>query len=740
MLGENGTQTRTFQYDRRGLLTSETHPELGSTGGSSVTYSNYDALGKAHRRTRGGLDLAFDYDSAERVTRVYPFGSSSSWKQFVYDDPNGATYPQCAGGICNGKLIASTRWNQYPDAAHLQTVTETWHYDASTGMANQRDDSIGLTGDAFRVQRSFNDAGLLASTTYPCRVSNGACADSARNVTDGYTRGLLTSVGTWSDAITYQANGMVASVHHTNGMSETWTPDPHGMARPCSIIGTGSGGTVVTSSTDPCGSVLQGSAWTSGQYLYDGAGNVTQIGTTVYQYDAVNRLASWSSPGPVGGTISRSVTLDAYGNFLSMKVSRCQTAGACFHSSQVAGRISGTTNHYANVTYDDAGNVTNDGRQFTYDTVGMMATSTTGSRSYRYLYTADDERIGIVEVTGTPAYTWTIRGFGDEILRNYRGTGTGMAWVEDEIWRGGSLLANERPSLTRHYALDHLGSPRALTGSTGTFLGTQDFQPYGTGGTTDGGALQFTGHERDAELLGDTSGSMPDYFHARSYDVARGRFLSVDPNVDNEKAAHEPQLWSRYTYVGNNPLRYMDPDGRERLGYWNSGREPVPDRGFKTEMVETSKTAALFGGVLVGPALAAESAFEGTLFLMRSPGTVLAAMKLLDLMGGDSSRHINPAGQTGNKLGYLLGEYESSGGKGGLFAGLLGFDKKTLDAAIRSHFAENLAESELQENGRLAVTGAMTGANDVVRTITTIWQWNKKTGLWDLITGYQGAK
>ena len=55
-----------------------------------------------------------------------------------------------------------------------------------------------MTGDAFRVQRSFNDAGLVASTTYPCRVSGTSCADSARSVTDGYTRGLLTSVGTWA--------------------------------------------------------------------------------------------------------------------------------------------------------------------------------------------------------------------------------------------------------------------------------------------------------------------------------------------------------------------------------------------------------------------------------------------------------------------------------------------------------------------------------------------------------------
>jgi RHS repeat-associated protein len=574
-------------------------PELGSTGGSNITYGNYDALGKAHRRTRGGLDLAFDYDNAERVTRVYPFGSSSSWKQFVYDDPNGTTYPQCTGGICNGKIVASTRWNQYPDAAHLVTVTETWHYDPSTGLANQRDDTVGLTGDAFRVQRSFNDAGLVASTTYPCRISGSTCADTTRSVTDGYTRGLLTSVGTWANAITYQANGMVASVHHTNGASETWTPDPKGMDRPCSIIGTGSGGTVVPSSSDPCGSVLQGSGWTSGQYLYDGAGDVTQIGATAYQYDAVNRLVSWSSPGPTGGTISRSATLDAYGNLLSMKVSRCQTAGACFHSSSVAGQISGTTNHYVNVTYDAAGNVTNDGRQFTYDTVGMMATSVIGGRSYRYLYTADDERIGIVEMTGTPVYTWTIRGFGNEILRNYRGTGAGMAWVEDEIWRGGSLLANERPSLTRHYALDHLGSPRALTGSTGTFLGTQDFQPYGAGGTTDGGALQFTGHERDAELLPDTTGTMPDYFHARNYDVARVRFLSVDANLDVEKTLKVPQKWNRYAYALNNPIRYTDPDGKAENDFRcvecpNAAAKAAFDRGVSQGMKVGAATGAAY--------------------------------------------------------------------------------------------------------------------------------------------------
>jgi hypothetical protein len=42
-----------------------------------------------------------------------------------------------------------------------------------------------------------------------------------------------------------------------------------------------------------------------------------------------------------------------------------------------------------------------------------------------------------------------------------------------------------------------------------------------------------------------------------------GRFLSVDPVLDREKALKEPQRWNRYSYVINNPLRFRDPDGRQ---------------------------------------------------------------------------------------------------------------------------------------------------------------------------------
>jgi hypothetical protein len=44
--------------------------------------------------------------------------------------------------------------------------------------------------------------------------------------------------------------------------------------------------------------------------------------------------------------------------------------------------------------------------------------------------------------------------------------------------------------------------------------------------------------------------------------IRRGRFLSVDPNLDIKRSLPEPQRWNRYSYVVNNPVNRIDPDGR----------------------------------------------------------------------------------------------------------------------------------------------------------------------------------
>jgi RHS repeat-associated protein len=70
--------------------------------------------------------------------------------------------------------------------------------------------------------------------------------------------------------------------------------------------------------------------------------------------------------------------------------------------------------------------------------------------------------------------------------------------------------------------------------------------------------LQFvrcSGKERDSE-------SGLDYFLARYYSGAQGRFTSPDPKMISKQRMLDPQQWNMYEYARNNPLLFIDPDGR----------------------------------------------------------------------------------------------------------------------------------------------------------------------------------
>jgi RHS repeat-associated protein len=65
-----------------------------------------------------------------------------------------------------------------------------------------------------------------------------------------------------------------------------------------------------------------------------------------------------------------------------------------------------------------------------------------------------------------------------------------------------------------------------------------------------------TGKERDSE-------TNLDFFGARYFSGAQGRFTSVDPDQNLGLHLNDPQSWNGYAYAGNNPLLYTDPDGRD---------------------------------------------------------------------------------------------------------------------------------------------------------------------------------
>jgi RHS repeat-associated protein len=68
--------------------------------------------------------------------------------------------------------------------------------------------------------------------------------------------------------------------------------------------------------------------------------------------------------------------------------------------------------------------------------------------------------------------------------------------------------------------------------------------------------VKFTSKERDAE-------TGLDYFGARYMSSFQGRFTSTDPVLISKQRIVDPQQWNLFGYVRNNPLKLVDPEGRE---------------------------------------------------------------------------------------------------------------------------------------------------------------------------------
>jgi RHS repeat-associated protein len=104
-----------------------------------------------------------------------------------------------------------------------------------------------------------------------------------------------------------------------------------------------------------------------------------------------------------------------------------------------------------------------------------------------------------------------------------------------------------------------------VTDQNPNIIARHDYLPFGeeipgntagrdsTFGASDNVNQKFTGQERDAE-------TGLDFFHARYYTSGVMRFMSPDPANAGADLTN-PQSWNGYSYVLNNPLNAVDPDG-----------------------------------------------------------------------------------------------------------------------------------------------------------------------------------
>lgn len=187
----------------------------------------------------------------------------------------------------------------------------------------------------------------------------------------------------------------------------------------------------------------------------------------------------------------------------------------------------------------------------------------------------------------------------------------------------------------------------------------------------DAALAKFTAKERDSE-------SGLDNFGARYMGSSLGRFMSPDPK---HISAHlsDPQSFNRYAYARNNPLLYVDPDGKDfekavqdlkvfakslylkvtlGVGYegkLKAGKAEIKAGAAYKATAETSQEAILKlsrsaeagASASAGPVKGGESiAVEQTVLTINKDGNVTGpekpAVTITDTIGGNTS--VNSSG------------------------------------------------------------------------------------------------
>jgi RHS repeat-associated protein len=260
-----------------------------------------------------------------------------------------------------------------------------------------------------------------------------------------------------------------------------------------------------------------------------------------------------------------------------------------------------------NFYYDPNGNLTSDstGRAYTYTPSNMMETALANWVSTTYRYDGDDVRKAKISAGDE---TYFIHGPGGQLLAEFQDINA-IVPAHDYVYLGSRLLADVRLSaifadgfesgdtsawssqlpfasmlagvardtdvlggvqarVWRYYDTDGVGSVRVITDEGGDVVERHDYLPFGEECTTGacetnpqgggGDDRKFTGKERDEE-------TGLDYFGARYYGSAIARFTTLDPAMTFQANLVDPQRWNRYAYAKNNPLVFVDPDGRETV-------------------------------------------------------------------------------------------------------------------------------------------------------------------------------
>ncbi len=519
---------RSFAYDGLKRLTAATNPETGT-----IRYS-YDPVGNLLSKTDAlsvttcfgtlsGSNCTTGYDGLNRPTvKTYSDGFTP---QVNY------TYDSAPYGI--GRLA---------QVSNSASTTNYLAYDALGRIASSNQITGSTTSNFPSYQ--YNLAGALVSETYPSGRVIATAYDGANR--PAYLKGTLGStatpyVGSSTNWIQYWPHGVPYKVAFGNGLWRTlssvnghlqptayWdavNDNPNQFLRiedPNWLNGSGQNN----------GNLQGTTVWAGGP---NQSANLPQYAES-FAYDGENRLTYATD----SGGWSRTFGYDQWGNMavtlnsgVPLNVNTPTSTGLFNANNQRTGQA-----YFAN------GNLkaVQPGITLAYDAENRQ----TSASGYSYAYDGNGHRVTKTGGGTTTVYAYDALG---QLAAEY------------------SNAANPSHGTTYYLSYDHLGTARLITDQKANVISRHDYLPFGEeipantagrhgqfGAGNDGVTQKFTGKERDSE-------SGLDYFGARYYGSALGRFTSPDPIGIMKQKLLDPQQWNMYSYVRNNPLSLTDPTG-----------------------------------------------------------------------------------------------------------------------------------------------------------------------------------
>ena len=186
-----------------------------------------------------------------------------------------------------------------------------------------------------------------------------------------------------------------------------------------------------------------------------------------------------------------------------------------------------------------------------------------------YEYNAMGERVAR-DTAGVPQALFLHDGVGNQIAE----LNAARQPQHVNVYAGSHLIGTLQSDGVHYAYSDWLGTKRYEAGPQGGAVNSWASLPFGDSLTPqvtngpDATEQHFTGKEHDAE-------SGLDSFGARYYQAQTGRWLLPDWSATPVPVPYavfsNPQSLNLYTYVGNNPVNAVDPDGHTGQGDGNTG-------------------------------------------------------------------------------------------------------------------------------------------------------------------------